>query len=219
MATKKRTSSEPDGEGPHTASSVNAVKGKEKPLTDGSSRRPAAEVSTMSTVSASARSSRSQTTGEDPATQQSKQFEQAIALFHSGQFKAARAVFEQAAEGPSRDLAFSAKMHVRMCEKRMEQAVPVLESAEDRYNYGVALTNQRRLPEAQQQLGQALAMKEASHYHYALGFCLALSGDAAAAVAHTKRAIELDGANRAALRNDAEFVAALGPANLQAILR
>ncbi|MCX6597976.1 MAG: tetratricopeptide repeat protein [Acidobacteria bacterium] len=173
----------------------------------------------MTSAPVSSRSGRSNATSEDPASQQAKQFDHAIALFQSGQFKAARAIFEQVAEGPTRDLTFSAKMHVRMCDKRMEQAMPSLETADDHYNYGVALTNQRRLPEALQQLRQALAMKEASYFHYALGYCLALSGDAPAAIQHTKRAIEMDAANRTALRNDSEFVAALGSANVQAILR
>ncbi len=219
MATKKKTSPEPDGDGPHAGSSPNAVKVKEKPLSGGSGRRVAVEGSTMTSAPVSSRSGRSNTPTEDPASQQANQFDQAIALFQSGQFQAARALFEQVAEGPTRDLAFSAKMHVRMCEKRMEQAAPALETAEDHYTYGVALTNQRRLPEAQRQFQQALAMKEASYFHYALGYCLALSGDAPAAIQHTRRAIEMDAANRTALRNDAEFMAALGSANVQAILR
>lgn len=211
----KKPSPEPASDGP---GGTNAVKRRETTSAPGSGRRTEKDASHMTPAHVSSRPSRPDSAG-DPGSLQTGQFEQAMTLFRGGQFQPARELFAQATEGPSRDIAFSAKMHIRMCEKRMEQAAPLLETADDYYNYGVALTNQRRLSDAAQQLEQALKMKDVSHYHYALGFCLALSGDSAAAIAHTKRAVEMDPASRTALRNDSEFMAALGNSNVQAILR
>ena len=133
-------------------------------------------------------------------------FEAAMKLFHTRSFKEARDLFQEAARGPERDIANRAQLHAAMCDRRLQQATVNLGSAEDYYNYGVALINSRNLPEARAHLEKALEMSPAAdHVHYALALAQALSGDLANAQQNLKRAIELEPRNRLLARQDADF--------------
>jgi len=133
-------------------------------------------------------------------------FDAAMKLFHARNWREARALFEKAAQGPERDVANRAHLHISMCDQRLDQAKPSLGSAEDYYNYGVALLNTRNVPEARLHLEQALKMTPgADHIHYALALAQALGGDVANAHANLKRAIELEPRNRQLARQDADL--------------
>jgi tetratricopeptide (TPR) repeat protein len=93
-----------------------------------------------------------------------------------------------------------------MCDRRLQQASVNLQSAEDYYNYGVALLNTRNVAEARQHLERALELSPlADHVHYALGLARALGGDVAGAYENLKRAIELEPRNRIIARQDVDF--------------
>jgi predicted Zn-dependent protease len=137
---------------------------------------------------------------------QAAQFGQAIRLFQAGDFRAARKQFAECGEGPDLAIAESAHMHARMCDQRLERSGLAEMSPEERYTYGVALLNERRLEEAARQLRAALKDNEAAaHVHYALALAVGMQGNHADAAAHLGRAIELDPGTRNAARNDAEF--------------
>ncbi len=127
-------------------------------------------------------------------------------LFHARKLKEARELFRSAAEGPERDIAHRARLHAAMCDRRLEKVPVLLGSAEDYYNYGVALINTRSFAEARTHLekGREIA-PDADHIHYALALAQALSGDQAAAYESLKRAIELEPRNRLIARQDADF--------------
>jgi tetratricopeptide (TPR) repeat protein len=149
---------------------------------------------------------------------QMESFDRGMELFHARDFRRARDAFEKAASGPNREIVFAARNHQLMCERRLEKNTPALETAEDYYNYGVALTNERRLEEAQKHLEKAISMRSADHYHYALALCLGLEGKMEPAADHLRRAIELDPRNRVAVRNDPDFSELLHHASFQAAL-
>ena len=133
-------------------------------------------------------------------------FEAAMKLFHTRQLKEARELFVLAARGPERDVANRAQLHIAMCDRRLQQATVTLRSAEDYYNYGVALINSRNLAEARTHLESALEMSPgADHVHYALALAQALSGDFTNAQLNLRRAIELEPRNRLIARQDADF--------------
>src|SRR5215472_7394868 len=112
------------------------------------------------------------------AARQLSSFEAAMKLFHARKLKEARDLFETAASGPERDVAQRARLHIAMCDRRLQQATVNLGSAEDHYNYGVALINSRNIGEARAHLERALEMAPGSdHIHYALALAQALSGD------------------------------------------
>jgi len=126
--------------------------------------------------------------------------------FHERHLAQARELFAAAAAGPERDVANRARLHMAMCDRRLQQETVKLQSAEDYYNYGVALINTRKLSEARQNLEKALALNpQADHVHYALALAQALGGDLENARGHLARAIELEPRNRLIARQDTDF--------------
>jgi tetratricopeptide (TPR) repeat protein len=133
-------------------------------------------------------------------------FEDAMRLFHAQRFGEARKRFAQAREGPQRDVAQRAGLHMKMCDGRLQEAAAP-QSAEEHYDYGVALLNTRQMEAALDHLTQALAMApDAGHIHYAMALACALSDNLQLAHEHLRRSIEIDPANRIAARQDADFV-------------
>ena len=133
-------------------------------------------------------------------------FEAAMKLFHTRNLKQARELFEQAAQGPERDVAQRSRLHIAMCDRRLEHAGVNLRSADDYYTYGIALLNSRKIAEARTHLEQALILApEADHIHYAVAAAQALNGDLTGAHEHLKRAIEIEPRNRLHARQDTDF--------------
>lgn len=142
---------------------------------------------------------------------QFRSFETAMKLFHARNFREAREAFAAAADGPESDVANRARLHVAMCDRRLEQPAVEINSAEDHYNYGVALLNTRKLADARAHLERALEMAPgADHIHYALALALALGGDIERAYAHLEKAIEIEPRNRSIARQDADFASLAG---------
>jgi tetratricopeptide (TPR) repeat protein len=127
-------------------------------------------------------------------------------LFHARQLKDARGYFVNASEGPERDVAQRSRLHIAMCDRRLQQAPVALASAEDYYNYGIALMNSRSVGAAREHLEIALRMAPAAdHILYALGVAQALEGNFLAAHENLKRAIEMEPRNRIIARQDADL--------------
>ena len=143
---------------------------------------------------------------EPNGVKQMAAFEAAMRLFHARKMKEARELFHQATIGPERDVAQRANLHMTMCDRRLQQGTLALGSAEDYYNYGIALINSRNLPEARAHLEKGLQISPGSdHIHYALAVAHALSGDLHGAHDSLKRAIELEPRNRLTARQDSDF--------------
>jgi tetratricopeptide (TPR) repeat protein len=208
MADKKKTS---------TSGIVPAAKGTEtrmsKPSTPKTTKNEAPQTAPSGRAGAA--------TGAQPfdAAKQLAVFESAMKLFHARKFKEARELFDQAAGGPERDVAHRARLHASMCERRLQQAPVSLGSAEDYYNYGVALLNTRNVVEARTHLEKALQIAPGSdHIHYALALAQALGGDLANAHENLKRAIELEPRNRLIARQDVDFAALANQPPLDALI-
>src|SRR4051794_36752136 len=140
------------------------------------------------------------------AAKQLSSFEAAMKCFHARKLAEGRELFEIAASGPERDVAQRARLHIAMCDRRLLKPTMNLRSAEDHYNYGIALINSRNIPEARTHLEKALQMAPGTdHIHYALALAQALSGDVANAHENLKRAIDLEPRNRIMARQDADF--------------
>lgn len=153
------------------------------------------------------------------AQTQLKSFEQAIRLFHARKFAEARDQFMKATDGPNREMAHNAQLHIRMCDRRLVTPSVELKTAEDHYNYAITLINSRALNTAQQHLETALKMDSGADYvHYALALCRGLSGDLQGACENLRRAIELQPRNRVAARQDADFASFASFPGIQQLL-
>jgi tetratricopeptide (TPR) repeat protein len=150
---------------------------------------------------------------------QLRSFEAAMKLFHTRNMKQARDLFEEAAQGPERDVAQRSRLHIAMCDRRLEHAIVTLRSADDYYTYGIALLNSRKIVEARTHLEQALSLApEADHIHYAVAAAQALNGDLSGAHEHLKRAIEIEPRNRLHARQDTDFAHLAHQAPFEALL-
>ena len=127
-------------------------------------------------------------------------------LFHARKLGEARTFFLQASAGPGRDVAQRAQLHIAMCDRRLEKAAVSFDSAEEYYNYGVALLNLRNAAEARVHLEKAIHIDPAAdHAYYALALAHAMTGDVPGAYDNLNHAIELDARNRTLARQDADF--------------
>src|SRR5437870_5389803 len=135
-------------------------------------------------------------------------FEAAMKLFHARKFKEARERSRAALQGSDRGIAHRADLHIRMCDRRLEEQAVVLSTPEEHYNYAITLINARELDPARRHLEQALEREPgADHVYYALALCYGLGGDLQGAYDHLKRAIDIQPRNRIAARQDADFAA------------
>jgi len=133
-------------------------------------------------------------------------FAQAMKLFHQRQLAEAAPLFAQAATGPARDIAHTARTHLAMCERRLEQNAAKPRTAEDQYAAGVALLNRGELDAAFGHLREALmAEPGADHFHYVYALCAGLRGDLHVCAQHLRHAIELEPRNRGAARSDPDW--------------
>jgi tetratricopeptide (TPR) repeat protein len=156
--------------------------------------------------------------GAPQLSAQQKAFDAAMQAFHMRDFAKAKQHFEASLEGPVKEIQYAAKQHLLMCQKRMARETMKLESAEDHYNYGVSLMNQRELDGALQQFDKALKLEDADHVHYAMALVYGLKHDVGAAAKHLRRAIEIAPRNRSAVQNDPDFSELLQHAQIRELL-
>lgn len=160
-----------------------------------------------SSLSPAANPSVAVTTSISPSQLQLQTFEQGMKLFHARSFAEAITMFQSAASGPVREIAHAARQHQRMCEQRLAQAQPELQSPEDLYHYAVSLLNQKRPQDAERHLRQALQVQpEGEHLHYTLAICRGLAGDYPDAARHLEYAIRLEPKNRGIARTDPDVL-------------
>ncbi len=144
----------------------------------------------------------------DPRVQaQLKVYDEALVLFHQQKYAKAKQELEKVLEGPSKELADRARMHIKIAEQRMKPATEQNpRNAEEHYQRGVAMMNLGRWDEARESLDKARKLApKADHIVYAVAALDCLTGEADSALANLKLAIELRSANRYHARNDEDF--------------
>ncbi|MDQ6663377.1 MAG: hypothetical protein M3Z23_03180 [Acidobacteriota bacterium] len=146
-------------------------------------------------------------------------FEQAIRVFRAQNFQEARDLFLVAADGPQKDISYNARLHVSMCDRRIEKPAIELHTLDDHYNYAIERINARDLEPARHHLDIAIGLDgTADHVYYAIALCCGLSGDPSGAYENLKRAIDLEPGNRVAARQDADFAAIATVPQIQQLL-
>src|ERR1700685_85625 len=144
----------------------------------------------------------------DPRVQaQLKIYDEAQALFRQQKFARAKQELEKVIEGPSKELADRARMHVKIAEQRMKPSHDQNpRTADEHYQRGVAMMNVGRWDDARESLDRARkAAPKADYIHYALAALDCLTGEAESAMKNLKVAIYLRPENRYHARNDEDF--------------
>lgn len=149
-----------------------------------------------------------ETTAVDPPDQrqQTESFNRAMEFFHQRDFRKAMPLFETAAKGPVREMAFSARTHLSMCESRLSTSEPETRTAEENYNHGIAQMNLRAFAPAAALFEFSLKQQETDYAHYALAAALGHQGQIDQAVRHLQRAIQIQPRNRAMAATDPDFI-------------
>ncbi len=135
-----------------------------------------------------------------------KNFETAVSAFQKQNFERARDLFAKLASHPSGEVAIHAQTYLRMCERKLKPAQPIVKTAAEHYDLGIAQLNARQLESALESLKKAYALSpDQDHIRYALAAAYALEGNIEAAIEHLKAAIELRPANRFLAAHDEDF--------------
>ncbi len=144
----------------------------------------------------------------DPQTAAAmKLYAEAMKHFNSQSYRRAKEVFEKVLTGPSRELADRARVHLVICDQRMQRTAPVhLRSADEHYHYAVSQINAGNYEDARAHLEKARKLaSKADHVYYALASVYALTGETDEALAQLAQAIKLRPENRYHARHDADF--------------
>lgn len=140
------------------------------------------------------------------ADRQAVNYAAAIERFQRGRYGNALTFFEKVIDGPDAGLKHRAAVYARVCRERAASAAPRLRGADENYDYGVKLVNDRQLDEAEVHLKKALRLsKNAPHVHYAMAVLFALRGDAEHAAENLRAAIKGDPRNRLLARADGDL--------------
>src|SRR5260370_9015562 len=93
----------------------------------------------------------------DPASeQQLKAFEEGVQNFHLQKYTKAKPIFEKVLNGPGKDIADRAQLHLRIIDQRLQRSEPVVPcTPEEHYQQGVAMMNMGRCDEAREHLLRA----------------------------------------------------------------
>jgi tetratricopeptide (TPR) repeat protein len=141
---------------------------------------------------------------------QAMQYGKAMRHFNSRHFDRALELFKEIIEGPHPTLRHRARVHAKICRQQKQEGKVQLDTAEEYYNYGIKLMNERSLEEAERYLKQALKLDpKAGHVHFARAVLGALSGDHERSYESLKRAIELEPRHRYMALNDADLARVL----------
>jgi tetratricopeptide (TPR) repeat protein len=144
---------------------------KHRSVRSGSSASKAHKSLSRSGLGPEARAKQAPPDPDAPARQQQlKLYEEALGLFHQQKFNRAQQALERVLEGPSKELADRASVHLRICGQRISRLpAPAAKTAEDHYTQGVALMNLGRWDEAREHLDRARkAAPKADHVVYAM---------------------------------------------------
>ncbi|MFZ0212488.1 MAG: hypothetical protein WBE20_05030 [Candidatus Acidiferrales bacterium] len=144
----------------------------------------------------------------DQATQQQlRAYEEGLKQFQQQKFARAKQALERVLEGPNKELADRARVHLRISDQRLARSPePALKGAEDHYNQGIAMMNLARWDDAREHLDRARkAAPKADHIVYAMAALDCLTGEADSSMENLKIAIQLRPENRYRARNDEDF--------------
>jgi len=135
-----------------------------------------------------------------------KSFGAATRFFHKQNYKKAQELFEEVVGSPARELAERARVHLVLCEQKLERPAPAPKTAGEYYDLGVAELNARHLDVAIEYLNKAdKSAPNHEHIKYALAAAHAVQRNADVALEHLKAAIALRPGNRFQVRFDDDF--------------
>ena len=144
---------------------------------------------------------------DDPRFAQAVQnYEAGVKLMQERKFDRAKAMLQKVVEGPSRELADRAAMHLNICSRELGRTSTSFKTPEEHYDYAVSLMNQGNYDESRAHLEKILKQQPKADYAmYGLAILDCVTGKVEDALRHLDEAIRLNPANRFQARNDSDF--------------
>ncbi len=150
---------------------------------------------------------RKPTLAEDPRFKQAvENYETGLRLLQEKKYEKAKTAFTKVVAGPSKELADRVAVYLNACNQALARSQTSFKSAEERYDYAVALMNQGDYEAARDHLEKmAKQWPKADYVWYGLAALNALQSRSAEALRHLEEAIKLNPASRIQARNDSDF--------------
>ncbi|MGH9489092.1 MAG: TPR end-of-group domain-containing protein [Terriglobales bacterium] len=135
-----------------------------------------------------------------------EQYEAGMKYFGQQKFDKAKSWLEKASQAPASDIAERARVHLNVCNERLQPSAAAPRSADDHYNAAVWRLNLGQFEEAREHLERAQKIEgKTAHTEYALASVFAQRNDPDRVLEHLKQAIALDPRSRLLARGDADF--------------
>lgn len=148
-----------------------------------------------------------------PSLQDDPRFAQVVQNYQAGlkalqerKFERAKGLLQKVVEGPSRELADRAAVHLSTCNQQLAHTAKNFKTPEEHYDYAVSLTNTGQYDEARGHLEKILKQSSKTDYAwYGMAVLDCLTGKVEGALKNLEQAIRLNAANRFQARNDTDF--------------
>ena len=148
-----------------------------------------------------------------PSLADDPRYSQAVGNYQAGlkamqerKFERAKALLQKVVEGPSRELADRAAVHLNTCNQQLARSSTTFKTSEEHYDYAVALMNQGNYDEARAHLEKILKQNAKADYAiYGLAVLDCLQSRVEDSLRHLDQAIRLNPAHRIHARNDTDF--------------
>ncbi len=148
-----------------------------------------------------------------PSLEDDPRFAQAVQNYQTGlkalqerKFERAKGLFEKVVEGPSRELADRAAVHLNTCNQHMARSSTQFKTVEEHYDYAVSLMNVGDYVGAREHMEKLVKQSPKTDYvWYGFAVLECLTGHCESALKNLEEAIRLNASNRFQARNDTDF--------------
>ncbi|MCI0355450.1 MAG: tetratricopeptide repeat protein [Acidobacteria bacterium] len=144
---------------------------------------------------------------DDPRVAQAVQnYELGLKAMQEHRFERAKAHLEKVVNGPSRELADRAAVHLHTCVQHLARSSSSFKSTGEHYDYAVSLMNNGDFDGARAHLGKILKQDSKADFAvYGLAVLDCLTGRVEDSLRYLDAAIRMNPANRLQARNDSDF--------------
>jgi tetratricopeptide (TPR) repeat protein len=147
------------------------------------------------------------TQAEDPGFAQAvQQYQDGLRALQERKFDRAKSLFQKVINGPNKELADRASVHLNACNQYLERTSTSFKSPEEHYDYAVSLINVGDYVGAREHLDKLLKQApHADYVYYGLAVLDCLTGHFENALRNLAEAIRIAPNNRFQARNDSDF--------------
>jgi len=148
-----------------------------------------------------------------PAAKPDPRFTQAVQNYEAGlkamqahKFDKAKAALTKVLEGPSKELADRARVHLSICTQQLGRIANTFKTPEEHYDYAVSLMNSGDYDGSRTHLDKLIKSHPKADYAvYGMAVLDGLTNNVEDCLRHLQQAIKLNPANRFQARNDSDF--------------